>query len=253
MGFDRIRIKENAKKHYDLNKWTNVLVAFVYSLIVGAGGSISSSGNSFTSSNGAGVGTSSEGNEEAMVAAAIIVLVVVLIVSLVSFAVSFFVVNPITMGTMAWFQKSIYTEKLGFDKMFDGFRGGHYIANVGAMALKHIYIFLWSLLFVIPGVVKSYSYFMVEYLKMENPNISAKEAIELSNRMTNGHKMDLFVLDLSFLGWNILSSLTCGILGIVYVNPYYFAAKAFAYEEIKADAIAKGIVSADTFNSTTVI
>lgn len=81
------------------------------------------------------------------------------------------------------------------------------------------------------------------YIKSENTGISASNAIDLSKRITDGHKMDLFVLDLSFYGWFILSVLTLDILGILYVQPYYLAAKAFAYEEIKEDAFARNIVT----------
>ena len=89
----------------------------------------------------------------------------------------------------------------------------------------------------------SYAYSMTEYIKMENPNISPSRAIELSKIMTQGRKGNLFYLDLSFIGWNLLSAITLGILGIVYVNPYYFACKAFAYEELKAEAIATGKIN----------
>ena len=110
------------------------------------------------------------------------------------------------------------------------------------MFLKGLFVSLWSLLFIIPGIVMGYAYGMTEFIKMENPNIQPTRAIDISKSMTNGHKGDLFYLDLSFFGWFMLSALTLGILGIVYVNPYYYAAKAFAYEELKAEAIANGKV-----------
>ena len=86
------------------------------------------------------------------------------------------------------------------------------------------------------------------YIKVENPNISPSRAIELSKIMMNGHKWDIFYLHLSFLGWNILSAFTFGILAIVYVFPYYNAALAFAYEEIKADAAARGVIDIREIN-----
>ena len=87
-----------------------------------------------------------------------------------------------------------------------------------------------------------YSYSQAVFIKAENPNISASRAIDLSKKMMNGHKGNLFYLQLSFLGWFLLSSVTYNILGIVYVFPYYYAALAFAYEEIKADAAARGVI-----------
>ena len=84
-----------------------------------------------------------------------------------------------------------------------------------------MYIFLWSLLFVIPGIVKSYSYSMVDFIKAENPSLPANKAIEMSKIMTDGYICNLFKLYLSFIGWNLLSVLTFGILSILFVNPYY--------------------------------
>lgn len=216
MGFDRIRIKENAKLHYQNNKWQNVLVVLISVLVLGGVQVIVRlSGDSWF---------------------------VAMFMSLVSIAVSLLVVNIITIGTATWFHRSIKTEGLKMEEMFWPFKED-YGGNVLLMFLVELYTALWSLLFVVPGIVKGYSYSLAMYIKSENPNIPASTAIELSKKMTNGRKMDLFVLDLSFYGWFILSGLTLNILGILYVYPYYYAAKAFAYEEIKEEAIAKQIVS----------
>jgi len=91
----------------------------------------------------------------------------------------------------------------------------------------------WSLLFIIPGIVKSYSYRMVPYILAENDEISGKEAIELSMQMMNGHKWNTFVLDLSFLGWQILSAFTLGILSVFYVAPYIHATDAELYKTLR--------------------
>ena len=140
------------------------------------------------------------------------------------------------------FHRSIKTEGLKMEEMFWPFKED-YGGNVLMMFLISLYTALWSMLFVIPGIVKGYSYSLAIYIKSENPNIPASTAIELSKRMTNGHKMDLFVLDMSFIGWGILSAFTLNILGILYVMPYQYASKAFAYEEIKEEALANQIVS----------
>lgn len=88
------------------------------------------------------------------------------------------------------------------------------------MVLRDVFIFLWSLLFLIPGVIKHYSYRMVPYILADDPEIGAMDAITLSRQMMDGHKWNTFVLDLSFLGWDLLSALTLGLLGVFYVNPY---------------------------------
>lgn len=216
MGFDRIRIKENGKLHYQNNKWQNVLVILINTLIVG----------------GVQVVVRLSGDD----------WVLAMFMSLVSIALALLVVNVISMGTMTWFHRSIKTEGLKMEEMFWTFKED-YGGNVLMMFLISLYTALWSMLFVIPGIVKGYSYSLAMYIKSENPNIPASTAIELSKRMTNGHKMDLFVLDMSFIGWGILSAFTLNILGILYVMPYQYASKAFAYEEIKEEALANQIVS----------
>lgn len=98
--------------------------------------------------------------------------------------------------------------------------------------LVMLYTFLWSLLFIIPGIVKSYSYAMTPYILLDRPELSATDAIKESEKMMNGHKMELFILDLSFIGWILLSMLTCGIL-VLYVEPYMMATKSAFYLELK--------------------
>lgn len=88
------------------------------------------------------------------------------------------------------------------------------------MFLKQLYTFFWSLLFVFPGIIKSYEYRMIPYLLAENPYMSTDEAFARSRSMMDGEKWNAFVLDLSFIGWNILSSLTLGLVGLFYVAPY---------------------------------
>ena len=109
--------------------------------------------------------------------------------------------------------------------------------------LRNLYIFLWSLLFVIPGIVRAYGYFAVPYILAENPNMDHKRALELSRQMTMGFKGELFVTDLSFLGWHLLNALTVGILGIFYVTPYLNGTKAEIYRFLRANAIQQGITS----------
>ena len=98
--------------------------------------------------------------------------------------------------------------------------------------LVSLYTFLWSLPFISPGIVKSYSYAMTPYILLDRPELSATDAIKESEKMMNGHKMELFILDLSFIGWILLSMLTCGIL-VLYVEPYMMATKSAFYLELK--------------------
>lgn len=95
-----------------------------------------------------------------------------------------------------------------------------------------IFTTLWSFLFVIPGIVKSYSYSMAYYIKVDNPTWDWQACIDESKKMMDGHKMDLFLLDLSFIGWLLLGSLACGV-GVLWVAPYMNASHAHFYESIR--------------------
>ncbi len=98
-----------------------------------------------------------------------------------------------------------------------------------------VFTLLWSLLFIIPGIIKYYSYSMAYYVSLDHPEWGWKECIDESIRLTNGHKGELFVLDLSFIGWYIVGSLCFGI-GTLWVAPYHITAQANYYEALKANA-----------------
>ena len=139
----------------------------------------------------------------------------------------------LTVGISAFFLTVIRNGKAEFESFFNGLTD-----NIGtkfiSMLLVQIYIMLWTLLFYIPGIVKSYSYAMTPYILLDKPELSATEAITESRNMMNGHKMELFLLDLSFIGWILLSFLTCGIL-FFYVAPYMQAARAEFYRTLKGE------------------
>lgn len=120
--------------------------------------------------------------------------------------------------------------KVEVKTIFDGFNN---FGNVWCTSfLVGFFTLLWSLLFIIPGIIKAYSYSMSLYIINDNPNMKAIDAIKKSEEMMNGHKMDLFILHLSFLGWMLLGLLTLGIL-YIWVIPYYYTAIANFYNSIK--------------------
>lgn len=125
-----------------------------------------------------------------------------------------------------------------FSEVFENF--GH---KLGGYLWMELFVFLWSLLFIIPGIIKSLSYAMTPFLLDDCREIRAQDALKVSMRMMKGHKWELFVFYLSFLGWHILSLLTLGILGIFMVNPYMATALAGYYEERKLSALAEGVVT----------
>ena len=108
-----------------------------------------------------------------------------------------------------------------------------YARTVGAVLLVFVYTLLWTLLLVIPGIIKAYSYSMTFYILRENPEMTAGDAITASQKMMDGHKMDL-LLSLSFIGWAILASITFGI-GYLWLIPYIYTAYAAFYETLKKE------------------
>jgi len=116
-----------------------------------------------------------------------------------------------------------------FDSLFAYF--SYWKTTAAARLLQSIYTLLWSLLFIIPGIVASYSYAMTGYILAEHPELTASEAIGLSKKLMSGNRWRLFCLQLSFIGWSILCSFTLGI-GNLWLNPYKQAATAVFYREI---------------------
>lgn len=124
-----------------------------------------------------------------------------------------------------------------FMNMFDIFKNSRLCGNsILLYILTAVYTTLWSLLFIIPGIIKALSYAMAPYILAENEYyMTPQDAIKESMRIMEGHKMDLFILELSFIGWILLTSITFGIAGI-YVFPYYNATMTNFYNEIKGNA-----------------
>ena len=153
-----------------------------------------------------------------------------------SFAIIFilfsvFVANVLSVGIARYFLQSREVE-CDVGLLFFGFRRGSYINVAKTMFFRDLFIGLWSLLFVIPGIVKSYEYFLVPYILAENPDIEWREALALSKKMTYGHKLDIFILGLSFLGWALLGILLC-FIGVLFLDPYINATYAELYTELK--------------------
>ena len=102
------------------------------------------------------------------------------------------------------------------------------------MFLMNVFISLWSLLLIIPGFIKLYAYALTPYILIDNPEISANQAINLSQKMMKGHKFDLFFLHFSFIGWFFLSIFTFGI-GLLWLLPYMMTAQAAFYQDVKKE------------------
>ncbi|MBD5488703.1 MAG: DUF975 family protein [Lachnospiraceae bacterium] len=223
----RAELKDNAKRFFKFNYWKMVLVALVLTMVGGGGASASSSYTRRTSSDYRyGSMSSAE-----MIGFIVGFMVVMLVVMVIGFAVSAFLLNPLVVGAQRFFVVSHY-QKAELGELGYAFSNS-YMNVVKTMFLKALYVFLWSLLLVVPGIIKGYEYRMIPYILAENPGIDTKDAFAMSKQMMDGNKWNAFVLDLSFIGWNILSLFTCGILAIFYVNPYIYMTDAELYVALK--------------------
>ena len=238
-------LKMNAKQVLRNNYWMALLVAFVASLLAGGSSNIGPT-LTFNYTTGSDHYNYQYGYDRAVLpyfgAVAAAAFGFVLIAMVVGVLFSVFVSNPVTVGKCRYFMES-RVGNAPFSSLFSAFGDPAYRNVVKVMFMKNLFIFLWSLLFVIPGIYKAYQYRMVDYLKAENPYMTYQRALELSRQMTDGEKFNIFILELSFFGWLFLGALACGI-GVFFVNPYIEATFAELYAALRAKAFATGMTDA---------
>lgn len=162
-------------------------------------------------------------------------LVAYLVYSAIAGAASYVGIGIIFLGCLEYGYYNLHLDlvrgksEIDLSDCFSGFKCFSRSLVLGI--LQYIFIFLWSLLFIIPGIVKSYSYAMSYYIAKDHPEYTPQQCITESRRIMEGRKMDLFLLDLSFIGWILLSALTCGI-GFLWVGPYQMTARAAFYYDL---------------------
>ena len=271
----RKSVKQKGKGSFFKNFWKCVLVALILSTIVGAmSNSFSGSFPAFSSGmnhsdvattdqddgdNGLGIdvdfdtdnddysiaftddnGTTYGVPENVGIAVITIIIIsffVSLIITAIALAVKYFLLVPFEYGCRKFFRKNLdEPAKLSnIVYVFDS----HYKNVVKTAFMRNLFISLWSLLFIVPGIIKAYEYRMVPYIISEDPNMNYKDALAESKKLMMGNKWKTFVLDLSFIGWDILSLMTWGILEIFYVGPYKASTDAALYETLKYGIDAK--------------
>ena len=145
-----------------------------------------------------------------------------------------FLLFPLIIGFLNAFRRLLVNGENNLTENMFSITFKNYLHKVWGYLLMYIFIILWSFLFIIPGIVKAFSYAMTPYILEENPELSANDAIDRSRAMMKGHKFDLFYLYLSFIGWGILCLLTLGI-GCLWLTPYMSTATAAFYEDVKAE------------------
>lgn len=245
----RSELKQRAKTSFKKNYWSAVLVSLILALITasgGGGGGRASSSAAEYSSQISTYGGVFEGLESAVHTVKGIVLSpvsivlgmmsasIILMVMILGFVFKLLVGNVLVVGARGFYIENLYSNP-GVGRILDGFRSGYYSNIVKIMFLRDLYTFLWTLLLVIPGIVKSYEYRLVPYLLAEYPDMPSEEAFRRSKEMMYGQKWNAFVLDLSFIPWKILSGITFGIAGLFYVSPYVDATDAELYDVLSRD------------------
>ncbi|HDX9577475.1 TPA: DUF975 family protein [Bacillus pseudomycoides] len=142
------------------------------------------------------------------------------------------IIGPLTVGVYYLVLNAIRGTEVCIDHIFRWFSDGNkFIKSFLTYLLMYVYVVLWTLLLIIPGIIKSFSYSMTYFILNDHPEYTANQAITESRRMMDGHKMDYFLLCLSFLGWFILSIFTLGI-ALLWLTPYFYMTSAAFYEEV---------------------
>lgn len=162
--------------------------------------------------------------------------------------------GPITVGMNYFFVKNVRGERdeLSVTTPFtEAFQ--NYPRKLGGSLWMGLFVFLWGLLFIIPGLIKAISYSMTQYILADCPNVKATDALKLSMRMMKGHKWEYFVLGLSFIGWGLLSLLTLGLLGALYTGPYMRSSIAQYYLEVRNEALRTGAVTQGQLDGTELV
>ena len=232
----REQLKTNAKMALKRNYGACVGVALVIGII----------STIFSGTGGSGTSTGVEQNMYYMSAEASMILAILAsalaIMGLIGLVLKILVENVLKVGGYKFFVLNQAGMQPQFSTVLDGFKSGQYKNIVFTMFMMDLFIGLWTLLFIIPGIVKAYEYMMVPYILAENPGMDRKTAFAISKQMMDGEKMNAFILDMSFIGWYILAIFTCGILAVAYVNPYMEATHAELYAYCKAKGFQMGFI-----------
>ncbi len=230
-------LKYRAKQAFRKNYWAAVVVSLILAIAVGIGGGGGSDSVANTVTHTEvydGTLRFSMNSAAAFVwSLSAFALGALLILGSIFILLKIFVGNVLEVGARGFYIENLYSAP-SVGKILAPFRSGQYWNIVKIMFFRDLFIFLWTLLFVIPGIVKSYEYKMIPYLLAENPGMSKQEAFDRTREMMYGQKGNAFVLDLSFLPWLFLNAFTFNILGILYLQPYMDATQAELYDVLAA-------------------
>lgn len=170
------------------------------------------------------------------------------VMAIISIIFTIVIANPLIVAGKRYFLKARKQSNTKISVIGEIFKRKSWINVAVTILLKNIYNYLWYLTIVV-GFIKTYEYKMIPYILAENPKIERKKAFKLSKQMMKGNKWRAFILDVSFIGWEILSIFTFGLLNILYINPYRVATVSELYETLKEQAIIKKCEYCEELNS----
>lgn len=240
--WDRATLKTRAKQVLKGNYWKAFIVSLILALVNGGLSSGANSGMNASEQYNNSTGTVNE----VMVSNIIKWSIVVAIIAIIFIVLRLIIGYAVEVGGRKFFLRSSAGES-DMSYLLYGFKNKRYKNILKTMLTRDVYLFLWTLLFIIPGIIKSYSYRMVPYILADNPNIDRKRAIQLSREMTNGQKATIFGLDLSFIGWYILGFFAL-VIGVFFVFPYVNATDAELYITVREDAVLNGLTTREELN-----
>lgn len=230
--FTRVEYKERAKMVLNGNYWTCFIATLLISLITGLGNRVS---NRFeTQVDIASNAVHFDGSQiiDGLLNAAnalLVVLPLALIALVAGILINALLKNVVEVGQAKFFIEA-REGNYSLDNLLFGFRNGNFMNQVITLFVRDLYIFVGFLLFIVPGIIALYQYRFVPYILAENPDMHYSEVLSLSSQMTDGIKMDLWILDLSFFGWHLLGTFTLGI-SEYFLAPYYQATDAEVYAD----------------------
>ena len=165
----------------------------------------------------------------------LVVIVIFIVISVVSAIYRIFIYDILQIGSAKFFLENARTGNAKVGSLGFGFTNGSYKNEVYTSFLVELRVFLWSLLFIIPGIIKAYEYALVPYILADEPYLTPEEVLSRSKNMMQGNKMKLFALGLSFIGWHLLTIVTFGLIAIFWTNPYVYASVAEMYRKLKGE------------------
>lgn len=226
----RAELKDKAKASLKQNYWKCVIVGLILGILLNSG-SYSAGRSAKQEAKEAGISFANV-SPEALAAVIGGVFAIMGVMLIINILLTIFVWNPLEVGCERFFVKSHEEETTDIKEVLFSFKNGY--GHIGGILfIRDIFIALWSLLLIVPGIVKSYEYMMIPYLLAEDPSMSREEAFAKSKAMMAGNKWNAFVLDLSFIGWLILGCITLNLVNIFYVNPYMYLTRAELYRTLR--------------------